>query len=193
MTKIENIFKKNNGYLSAHEVTSRSMWYHLQKMIALGQVSKIKRGVYVLNAAIANHKMIDTQRIVPKSVLCLYSAWDYYHLTTTIPGAYYLAVEKSRKINLPEFPPIKMVYLKKEYFELGVKDICIDGFRMNIYDIEKSVCDAVKYRNKIGIETTAEIINKYLALKNRNIDKLVKYAKKMRIYTTLKLYLEIKL
>ena len=64
---------------------------------------------------------------------------------------------------------------------------------VKIYDIEKSVCDAVKYRNKVGMELTSEVIKNYLMLNTRNIDKLVKYAKAMRVYNTLKIYLEVQL
>lgn len=28
----------------------------------------------------------------------------------------------------------------------------IDGFTINVYDVERSVCDAVKFQNKIGTD-----------------------------------------
>jgi len=193
MPKLIDILKKNKGYLSSRELITNSMRYQLKKMIDKGLVVRIKRGVYCLEDELSKRQIIDIERIVPGSVLCLYSAWSFYQLTLNISNAYYLAIEKSRKITIPNYPHVKLVFLKKEYYELGIEETEIEGIKVKIYDIEKSVCDAVKYRNKIGMEITTEIIRNYLAMKTRNIDKLVKYAKRMRIFTTIKMYIEIQL
>jgi hypothetical protein len=74
---------------------------------------------------------------------------------------------------------------------LGVTKQKIGGYIIKIYDLEKSVCDAVKYRTKIGIDVTSEILKNYLKRKDRNLSKLMGYAKQMRIEKTLKTYLEI--
>lgn len=52
----------------------------------------------------------------------------------------------------------------------------IDGFSVNVYDVEKCVCDAVKFRNKIGTDVCSEIISNYLERPERNISKLIDYA-----------------
>ena len=43
------------------------------------------------------------------------------------------------------------------------------------------------------MELTSEVIKYYLALNTRNLDKLVKYAKAMRVYPTLKMDLDVQL
>lgn len=64
---------------------------------------------------------------------------------------------------------------------------------MWITDIERSVCDAVKYRNKIGIDIMSEIIDNYLHRTDRNLSRLTDYAKKLRVYVTLHQILQVKL
>jgi len=135
--------------------------------------------------------MIDIGKIVPGGVLCLYSAWAYYELSVQIPQAFNIAIEKNRKILLPVYPPITLYYWKREYQEMGVTRQRIGGYTVKIYDLEKSVCDAVKYRTKTGIDVTSEILKNYLKRKDRNLSKLMGYAKQMRIEKTLKTYLEI--
>ena len=51
----------------------------------------------------------------------------------------------------------------------------------------------MKFRNKIGIDVCAEIIGNYLERPERNISKLMDYAKLLRVNTTLEKYLEVKL
>jgi predicted transcriptional regulator of viral defense system len=193
MKELIQLFEQNKGYLSAGDLKSRAMQYPLQKLVREGKVTRIKRGVYCLTDELAARQMIDTERIVPGSVLCLWSAWSHYNLTLSIPDAWYLAVEKSRKVVLPDYPPVKLVFLKEEYYRLGIENLIIEGLQVKMYDIEKCVCDAVKYRNKVGMEATSEILKNYLSLPGRNIDKLVGYAKQMRIYNILKMYLEVQL
>lgn len=55
------------------------------------------------------------------------------------------------------------------------------GYRVKIYDLEKSVCDAVKFRNKIGVDVSSEILKNYLGRRDRNLTLLNEYAKKMRV------------
>jgi len=68
-----------------------------------------------------------------------------------------------------------------------------NGEEIAIYDIEKSVCDAIRYRNKVGIDITSEVLRNYLKRKDRNLDRLMKYAENMRIATVLNQYINVML
>ena len=70
-------------------------------------------------------------------------------------------------------------------------DVEISGDYVRITDMERSVCDAVKYRNKLGLDICAEVIRSYLKKPNRNLTRLQDYAKRLRVFNTLKNYLEI--
>lgn len=69
----------------------------------------------------------------------------------------------------------------------------IDGFIIKLYDVERCVCDAVKFRNKVGMDVCSEIISNYLERSERNLSKLMDYAQKLRVETILELYLQVKL
>ena len=165
-------------------------YYAINKALVSGEVVRLKNGVYALDTALAD-TMIDVERIVPRGVLCLYSAWAHYGLSTQIPDAHYIAVEKHRKVVVPSFPPITLCYWQKKYYEMGITEAEISGYKARIYDLEKSVCDAIKFRNKIGMDVCAEVLKTYLSRKGRDIAKLTSYAKQMRIASTLSHYLEI--
>jgi hypothetical protein len=64
---------------------------------------------------------------------------------------------------------------------------------VRITDLERSVCDAVKYRNKIGLDVCAEIFRTYLRKNGRSLSRLLEYAKRLRIEKVVKSYLEIAL
>ena len=84
-------------------------------------------------------------------------------------------------------------YYTDKVLNVGVSQMTIDGFSVNVYDVERSVCDAVKFRNKVGMDVCSEIINNYLERPERNISRLMDYARILRVSATLEKYLEVKL
>ena len=137
--------------------------------------------------------MIDVQRIVPNGVLCLYSTFANYELSTQVPAATCIAIDAKRKVRLPEYPLIELYYWKKENLEFGVVEKEISGYMVMITDLERTICDAVKYRNKIGLDVCGEVIDNYLKTETRNISLLHEYAGKLRVKNTLIKYLETRL
>jgi predicted transcriptional regulator of viral defense system len=192
-TKIKTLFNRNKGYIKRQQIPDRATYYQILKLIKSGKIERVKPGIYHYNTNSPNPIMIDIGKIVPNGVLCMYSTWLHYELSVQIPQCFNIAIEKSRKIILPDYPPIKLYFWKQEYYELGIDTQIINGYSVKIYDLEKSVCDAVKFRNKIGMETTAEIIRNYLNRKERNFTKLMHYAETMRISKIMRTYIEIQL
>ncbi len=157
-----------------------------------GELVRLRNGLYADPDALTG-SVVDLNLIVPGGILCLYSAWPHYNLTTQVPDAFYMAIARSRKINLPVFPDIKLVFQRSELLEIGKTEVEVEGIRLLITDMERSVCDAVKYRNKIGIDVMTEIIDNYLRRQDRNLSRLTEYAKKLRVFSTLHQILQVKL
>ena len=157
-----------------------------------GEIIKVRNGVYATLETLVGG-MIDIDAIVPDGILCLYSAWLYYGMTTQIPDAYYVAIERKRKVRLPEAIDITLVYQKQDLLDIGRTTAIIDGIEVAIYNRERCLCDAIKYRNKIGIDVMAEILNSYLSYPQKNLSILQQYAKELRVYKILSNYLDVKL
>ena len=77
--------------------------------------------------------------------------------------------------------------------EFGIVKREVSGFMLSITDLERTVCDAVKYRNKIGLDVCGEVLDNYLKHPNRNISLLHEYAEKLRVNKILTMYLETRL
>ena len=177
---IREYISNNGGYISSSEAKAQGLYNKLLYEVEKGTVERVRQGVYALDEGLSK-PMIDVGRLVPCGVLCMYSAWAHYGLTTQIPLSFCVAIERSHKVTLPEYPPIEIFFLSKNIFELGISDAVIEGFHVKIYDIEKSVCDAIKHRNRIGVDVSSEILRNYLARQDRNIMRLYEYANAMRL------------
>ena len=191
--KLRLLIEQHGGYITRKEIIgNRYLYYRVLEAVKSGEIIRLKPGVYCMEDAMAE-TMIDLEKIVPDGVLCLYSAWAHYRLTTQIPQGFYVAIPRKQKITLPDYPPIILNYWDRSIYGVGIVRQQIDGFAIPIYDMEKSVCDAIRYRNKIGIDVSSEILKNYLSRKERNITRLTAYAKSMRIAGILNKYLEIQL
>ena len=157
-----------------------------------GNLIKIRNGVYGTIDSLTGG-MIDIEKIIPGGIICLYSAWHIYHMTTQIPDAFYVAIHRKRRVKVPDMLDVKLVYQSDSILGIGVIQEEIEGIKINIYNRERCVCDAIKYRNKIGIDVMAEILDAYLKYEHRNLYLLSEYAKKLRVFNTLSTYLNVKL
>jgi hypothetical protein len=54
--------------------------------------------------------------------------------------------------------PIKFFYWKDDNLKFGISEVRVSNYQVHMTDLERSVCDAVKYRNKIGSALCSEII-----------------------------------
>lgn len=189
---IIDTLQQQGGFITTGEVKSRGEYEQLRHAAEEGNLVRIRKGVYAETSALANN-MIDVERIVPRGVLCLYSAFSHHGLSTQVPSSTCIAIDARRKVRLPDYPIIDLYYWKKEYLEFGIMQKEISGYDVLITDPERTVCDAVKYRNKIGLDVCGEVIDSYLKKDNRNISLLHEYAQKLRVKNILTTYLETRL
>jgi len=181
--------RSENG-LFARESMSAYQYHQALQKVKSGELHRLRPGVFA-DASVLADVMIDIDALVPGGVLCMYSAWEHYELTTQIPSAFCIAIPRKRKVVLPDFPPVTLYFWSDHLLDFGIEEASVHGHDIRVTDLERSVCDAVKYRNKIGLDVCAEILRTYLRNPKRNISKLMEYAGKLRIAATLKKYLEI--
>ncbi len=128
----------------------------------------------------------------PKGVVCLMSAASYYNLTTYRPDSVDVAIQRKAKIStMPDWPVLSVYYYADDRFEIGVETVQEGKNQFKIYNIEKTVVDIVFFREKVGIEETKEILVNYLRRKDRNLNRLLRYAELLKCGDVMKTYLEV--
>ena len=120
------------------------------------------------------------------------SAARYYNLTTYLPDAVDVAIERTMKVSKrPDWPEVRVWYFPEERYSLGITTGTDEAGTFRIYDIEKTVVDLLYYRNKVGIEETREVLKNYLSRPDRNLTKLHRYADALGCGKILSTYLEV--
>jgi predicted transcriptional regulator of viral defense system len=179
--KLINIFHANSGFLKASDISSRTEWRILNKMLDDSIVTKVKRGLYKLNDFHEDIQQIEIAKSIPSSVFCMFTAWHYYELSTYIPFEFHIAVPQNRKVKIPDYPPVKVYYLSEKSYETGITEIKMSEEKIKIYDLEKSVCDAIRFRNKVGLDITVAVLKNYSKRQDKDLNKLSNYARTLRV------------
>lgn len=183
----------DRGFIKSSEL-SQAEYRTLHSAVNTSDAVKLKNGLYILTDNICNLQY-DIDKVIPGGILCMWTAWDYYGLTDAYPPAVCVAVDNHRQVNIVKEPFIKLYYRSGIALNLGVTELEENGKKFRIYDREKCICDAVKYRNKIGLDTTAGILRTYLQDNTIKPDfkKLFDYARQLKVEKYLKIILNYEL
>ena len=193
---MEKYSKVSNEQLifSIQELKDKGLsYYKINQLVKQGILIKLNKKYYEnTNFDGEESDFYYAYAYVPNGVICLLSAAVHYNLSTHRPDAIDIAIpRKARVSTLPEWPEFKIYYFTDERFSVGVEIIEVGKNKFRIYDVEKTVVDIVFYREKMGIEETKEVLSNYLHRKDRNLNKLIRYAEMLKCEDTINKYLEV--
>ena len=190
MDKIEDIVTQQGGMVSLHGRSHENTYRRIVRAEKNGKLVRVRKGVYALPYAFMD-AMIDVESVVPGGVVCLYNAWAFYGLTMQNPPTFCIAVDAKRKIVFAQKQMITLYYWNEQSLTLGVEEVEYSSHKVRMTNAERSVCDAVRYRNKIGEDLCLEIIRTYLKRPDRKIGLMMEYAKALKVAKILGNYLNI--
>jgi len=155
-----------------------------------GMLRKLRPGLYrpADREAWMNQDLLDACAAVPAGVICLVSALAYHGLTTTIPTAVWMAIPRNAWAPRLTFPA-RFVRMGDRSLEMGVETIRLEGQRVRIYGKAKTVCDALRFRDKIGVEVAMEALKTFLR-QGGLPDELIQWETTCRVQGILRPYLE---
>jgi predicted transcriptional regulator of viral defense system len=184
----------NQMIFSIDELKEKGLsYYKINQMVDQGVLVKLNKKFYENKTFRGEEsEFYYAYAYVPDGVVCLLSAAVYYNLSSYRPDAIDVAIpRKARVSTLPEWPEINVCYFTNDRFETGIETIADGNNQFRIYDIEKTVVDVVYYREKIGILETKEVLTTYLQRKNRNLNRLIRYAQMLKCQDVMQKYLEV--
>ena len=156
-----------------------------------GVVEQLSRGTYRLSSLpeLSNPDLVTVATRIPAGVICLISALSFHELTTQIPHAVDVALARGTEKPRIDYPPVHVYWFSARAFTAGVETPLVDGKTIRIYCAEKSVADAFKYRNKLGMDVALESLKNWRA-QNKNLQRLIEYARVCRVEQVMRPYLE---
>ncbi|WP_306549128.1 type IV toxin-antitoxin system AbiEi family antitoxin domain-containing protein [Desulfobulbus sp.] len=164
----------------------------LLRLYQRGLVKKVARGLYRLPDAQVSehHSLAEAIKMVPKGVICLFSALRFHNLTTQAPHEIWMAIDRKTRLPVNKTLPIRFVRFSGPALIEGINSHIIDGIPVAIYQPAKTVADCFKYRNKIGLDVALEALKDCLRNGRCEADTLWRFAKACRVSNVMRPYLE---
>lgn len=187
-------FENHNGLMKTAELNNIGIGSKkILQLLEEGRVVKLKRGIYQLSDDIDTPEEVIIAKLFPSSVIFLHSALFYYGYTDRIPSSWQIAVDKdiSKSQFKIAYPIVTPFYLEKKLMDIGVTEYKINNVKIKIFDRERTICDILRYENKIDKEVFNKAIQAYIKDKEKNINKLMEYSKTLRVVNKIKIYIGV--
>jgi predicted transcriptional regulator of viral defense system len=132
----------------------------LTRLVRQGRLARVGRGLYALpDRAVSEHSALaEVSRRHPRTVACLLSALRFHELTTQAPFEVWLAIPNKARPPRLGYPPVRTVRFSERAMGEGVEEHEVDGVPVRITNVERTVADCFKYRNKIGLDVALEAL-----------------------------------
>ncbi len=190
--KLINYMKNNCDTITIEEVNNLNIpRVVLTRLIKKNLIERVKNGLYVLNGCWGDEYF----NFIYKNSGAVYShltSLYFYDLCERVPMEYDITVKKNYSGNLRNNKNVKLYYTSDDTYELGLTKIkSPQGKIVPCYDVERCLCDLIKYKDKIYIEYIKYAFHEYYKVEKNDIKKLYEYAKKLNVYEALKEFMEI--
>ena len=184
--------KKNNNMITTSQVLS--LGYSKQLLtnyVKEGLLERCRHGVYTLPNAVHDDMytlMLRSEKIVFSHDTALFlnglsERTPFVH-TVTIPSN--AALPNSLKGECACF------YVKPELHDIGIiEKNTTFGNIVRCYNVERTICDFIRCRNRCDEETVISAIKNYASYEKKDLNLLSVYAKQFKVAKELKKYLEV--
>ncbi len=190
--KILRMVEKNDGCITTNEVVNNGIERRfLTNMVKKGTLVKISKGYYGLPNYIAD----EYYKIASKSKNARFSmatALYLHKLSDRNPLVYNVTLPFGYSGSLQNQKNVILNFVNRDILDLGVMEMLSPfGMKIKVYDVERTICDIIKNKNKIDGEIFSKALKDYAKSKDKNLNKLASYAKIMKIEKKVALYMEV--
>ena len=164
----------------------------LTRLVRQGLLQRVGRGLYAIpDRPVSEHNALaEVARKHPQAIVCLLSALRFHDLTTQSPFEVWLAIPNKARAPKMDYPPLRIVRFSGAALTVGVEEHVIDGVPVRVTNVDRTVADCFKFRNKIGLDVALEALQEAWRAKRVSMDELWRYATLCRVANVIRPYME---
>lgn len=183
LDRVKEFIYKNGGVVKKSQLNELGIDYRrILDFVEKGDLIRIKNGYYTVRISdFSEEELIG--KLFPDAVLSLESALWVYGYIERKPFGWKLAIDKntSKSRFKLDFPKVTPFYAEPETLTFGVTTVPFGGVEMKIFDKERLVCECLKYEDKMERELFKEGLLSYIRDGEKDVAKLMKYAKERKV------------
>ena len=164
----------------------------ITRLVAGGVLERISRGQYRLaeRPVTEHHGLVVAARAVPNGVICLLSALDFHAIGTQLPPEVWVAIERGTRAPPARQLPLAIVRFSGNAFTEGIEIYRIEGERVRVYSVAKTLADLFKHRHKVGLEVALEALREAWLDRRFTMEALDRAAQVCRVERVMRPYVE---
>lgn len=190
--KIKALVEQQKGMIQTAQVVeagiSKPTFY---KYVEENHLEKMAHGIYI-----SEDIWVDSMYIMHlRCGQIIYShetALLFHDLTDREPDKYSVTVKTGYNPSKLKKDGMQVHCIKRELYDLGKTTMeTTFGNEVPVYDMERTVCDVIRNRSNIEMQVFQDTLKRYVKRKDKNLRRLMQYAKALHVEKVLRQYLEV--
>ncbi|MBQ7432361.1 MAG: type IV toxin-antitoxin system AbiEi family antitoxin domain-containing protein [Lachnospiraceae bacterium] len=193
MDNIEKIVDSSGTLLTKDAMDKGFSKFQLYKFIEKNHYERVAHGVYVSPDTWEDESYVLSLRC-PKGVFSHDEALYYHGLVDREPIKKTITVYTGYGTSALVKDGIKVFTVKKELLAIGAITVNTSfGHVIPMYDLERTVCDLVRSRSWFEIQDFQTALKTYVGRNDKDLNKLMEYAKAFHVDKIIREYMEVML
>lgn len=197
MTKqniMDDLIMRNNGYLLTSDVVALGISKtYLSEYVKKREFERVAHGVY-LSPNAWNDELYLINLICRSAAFSHETALYLHGFMEREPSEIVLTAVTGYNASHLRKRGCKIYNVNETLYPLGLTEIETNfGNKVRVFDIERTICDIIRYKEKTDIQVFRTAVREYMNSKQKNLHNLMKYAKEMKIENKVRIYTEVML
>jgi predicted transcriptional regulator of viral defense system len=189
---LRSALSKNGGIISVRQSRGAGV-SHIQLLRGMqaGELERVSRGVYMSPDEL-DDVMYIAQLRRPKIVFSHDSALLLHGLTDRYPLSHTVTVPTGYNVKPLTNDGFTTFSVKRSLYEQDVIQIKSPlGHSVNAYDLERTIVDCVRSRNRMDAEIVTEAVKRYAGRTDKNLGSLMDIAEQFGVTKFIRAYMEV--
>ena len=187
----EEIVDDSGILLTKNAIEAGISKHALYNFIRDNGFEKAAHGVYASPETWKDENYILSLRC-PQGVLSHDEALYYHGLTDRGPLQKTITIYTGYGTSRMVADGIKVFTVKKELLDIGKEIVKTSyGHDIPLYNRERTICDLIRSRNRFEIQDFQTALKTYIMGKNKNLNRLMEYAKLFHVDKKIREYMEV--
>lgn len=190
--QLDKLLAEGDGILQTSAVIAAGVTKPvLYQYIRQNNLEQAAHGIYVSKDAWVDGMYLLHLCCAP-AVFSHESALFFHDLTDREPSPYSVSVQRGYSPTRLKADGITVYTVKKELYPIGITSAKTPfGHTVPTYDMERTICDLIRCRNDMEVQTFQDALKRYAKRTDKNLSTLMRYAAQFRVKKVLRQYLEV--
>ena len=163
----------------------------LSKWVRAGKILRVARGRYQSAQSVPDDLSV-LLSLAPRIAASHESALYLNGLSSRCPVRHSITVPTGTNPPSAFAASVKTYYVKPEFLDIGLCERkTASGVLVPCYDAERTICDVLRSRSRIDVETLHDALRRYAGWGGRDLNRLSSYAKIFHLERVVSVYMGV--